>query len=67
MKTVGNGRENPLTVPAPVFRWRDRKREREGRTGKRIRYYRISGAEHIGREHINYDREHVVYDREQHM
>jgi len=46
MKTVGNGRENVLTIPAPVFFGREREREREGRTGKRIRYYGISGTEY---------------------
>ena len=34
MKTVGNGRENVLTIPAPVFFGREREQEREGQTGK---------------------------------
>ena len=57
MKTVGNGRENLLTVIVPILFCRERERERELRTGKRIRYYRISGTEHIDREHVDYDRE----------
>ena len=60
MKTVGNGRENPLTVPATVFFGRERKRERKNRTGKRNRYYGISGTESIGREHADYDRESIT-------
>ena len=60
MKTVGNGRENPLTVPAAVFFGRERKRERKNRTGKRNRYYGISGTESIGREHADYDRESIT-------
>jgi len=60
MKTVGNGRENPSTVPATVFFGRERKRERENRTGKRNRYYGISGTESIGREHADYDRESIT-------
>ena len=60
MKTVGNGRENPSTVPATVFFGRERKRERENWTGKRNRYYGISGTESIGREHADYDRESIT-------
>ena len=60
MKTVGNGRENLLTVTVPVLFCR----ERELRTGKQIRYYEISGTEHIDREHVDYDRENINYDRE---
>ena len=60
MKTVGNGRENPSTVPATVFFGRERKRERKNRTGKRNRYYGISGTESIGREHADYDRESIT-------
>jgi len=60
MKTVGNGRENVLTIPAPVFFGREREREREGRTGKRIRYYGISGTEYFERERVDYDREAVT-------
>ena len=56
MKTVGNGRENLLTVPATVFFGRERKK----RTGKRNRYYGISGTESIGREHADYDRESIT-------
>ena len=48
-----NSRENPLTVPATVFFDRERKRERKNRTGKRNRYYGISGTESIGREHAD--------------
>ena len=36
MKTVGNGRENPSTVPATVFFGRERKRERKNWTGNEI-------------------------------
>ena len=60
MKTVGNGRKNVLTIPAPVFFCRERKREREGRTGKRNRYYGISGTEYFERERLDYDREAVT-------
>ena len=60
MKTVGNSRENPLIIPATVFFGRERKRERESRTGKRNRYYEISGTESIGREHADYDRESIT-------
>ena len=60
MKTVGNGRENVLTIPAPVFFGRKREWEREGRTGKRIRYYGISGTEYFERERVDYDREAVT-------
>jgi len=60
MKTVGNGRENVLTISAPVFFCRERKREREGRTGKRNRYYGISGTEYFERERLDYDREAVT-------
>ena len=60
MKTVGNGRENPSTVPATVFFGRERKRKRKNRTGKRNRYYGISGTESIGREHADYDRESIT-------
>jgi len=63
LKTVGNDREIPQTVPAPVFFYRGRKRERNRRTGKRNRYYGISGTEHVGREHVDYDRESVTQDR----
>ena len=62
LKTVGNGRENTQTVSVPIFFCQERKREREKRTGKRNRYYGISGTEHIGREHIDYDRESVTQD-----
>ena len=58
-----NGRErsgNPLTVPVTVFFGRERKRERKNRTGKRNRYYGISGTESIGREHAGYDRESIT-------
>ena len=56
-----NGRENVLTIPIPVFFSREweRGREREGRTGKRIRYYGISGTEYFERERVDYDREAV--------
>ena len=62
MKTVGNGRENPLTVPATVFFGRERKREQKNRTGKRNRYYGISGTEEFDREHDDYDRESGTQD-----
>jgi len=60
MKAVGNGRKNTLTIPAPVFFGRERERERKGRTGKRIRYYGISGTEYFDREHVDYDRESIT-------
>ena len=60
MKTVENGRENALTIPAPVFFCRKREREREDRTGKRIRYYGISETEYFDRECVDYDRESVT-------
>ena len=53
-------RENLSTVPATVFFGRERKRERKNRTGKRNRYYGISGTESIGREHADYDRESIT-------
>ena len=56
LKTVMNGRENPLTVTIPVFFFR----EWEKRTGKHKRYYGISKTEHIGREFVDYDRESVT-------
>jgi len=60
MKTVGNGRENVLTIPAPVsFCW-ERKREREGRMEKQNRYYEISGTKYFKRERVDYDREAVT-------
>ena len=57
-----NGRENVLTIPVPVFFGREREwgREREGRIGKQIRYYGISGTEYFERERVNYDREAVI-------
>ena len=60
MKTVRNGRENVLTIFAPVFF--GRKREQEGRTGKRIRYYEISGTEYFKQERVDYDRKAVTQD-----
>ena len=60
MKMVGNSRENVLTIPAPVFFCRELKREWEGRTGKRNRYYGISGTEYFERERLDYDREAVT-------
>ena len=60
MKTVGNGRKNFLTVPATVFFGREQKRKQKNRTGKRNRYYGISGTESIGREHADYDRESIT-------
>ena len=56
MKTVGNGRENVLTISALVFFGRERK----DRTGKRIQYYGISGTEYFERERVDYDREAVT-------
>ena len=56
MKTAGNSRENVLTIPTPVFFGR----EREGRTGKRIRYYGISETEYFERKRVDYDREAVT-------
>ena len=58
LKTVGNGRENTLTILVPVFFCRERERDR--RTGKQKRYYGISETEYIGRENIGYDREVVT-------
>ena len=58
MKTVGNARENPLTVSVTVFFGRER--ERKNRMGKRNRYYGISGTESISREHADYDRESIT-------
>ena len=60
MKTIGNGRENALTIPAPVFFGRKREQEQEDRTGKRIRYYGISETEYFDRECVDYDRESVT-------
>jgi hypothetical protein len=60
MKTVGNGREKTLTIPAPVFLSREREREREGWTGIRIRYYGISETKHFHREGVGYDRESIT-------
>ena len=54
------GRENVLTIFAPVFFCREQKREREGWMGKRNRYYGISGTEYFERERLDYDREAVT-------
>ena len=62
MKTIGNGRKNILTIPAPIFFGRKREREREGRTRKRIRYYGISETEYFERERVDYNREAVTQD-----
>ena len=43
-----------------IFFCRERKRERKNRTGKRNRYYGISGTESIGREHADYNRESMT-------
>jgi hypothetical protein len=60
LKTVGNGRENTVIIPAPALYDRERWRERESRTGKRIRYYGISGTEYFDRERVDYDRESIT-------
>ena len=60
MKTVGNGQENGLTIPAPVFFFRERKREREGRTEKQNRYYGILETEYFKQERVDYDQEAVT-------
>ena len=57
---VENGRENILTILVSVFFCREREQEWNRRTGKRRRYYGISGTEHIGREYVDYDRETVT-------
>jgi hypothetical protein len=57
MKAVGNGRENTLTIPVPVFFERERERDGNSRAGIRIRYYRISGMEYFDRERFDYDQE----------
>jgi hypothetical protein len=59
LKTIGNGRENTLTIPATIFFSRERERERESRTGKRNRYYGISGTEPFDREHVDYGRKQI--------
>ena len=51
-----NGRENVLTIPAPIFFCR----EREGRMEKQNRYYEISGTKYFKRERVDYDREAVT-------
>ena len=59
-----NGREQsgkPLNCYYSCFSCREREREWKMRTGKRIRYYGISGTEHIDREHVDYDRENFNY------
>jgi hypothetical protein len=56
---VGNGRENTLTIPVTEFFDREREREWNGRIGKRIRYYGISGTEYFDREYVDYGRESV--------
>ena len=63
MKAVGNGRENTVTIPAPILYDRERWRERESRMGKRIRYYRISGTKYFDRERVDYDRESITQKR----
>jgi len=45
MKTVGNDRENILTIHATTYFGRERERKRESRTGIRNRYYGISETE----------------------
>jgi hypothetical protein len=57
MKAVGNGRENIVTIPVPVFFERERERDGKSRTGIRIRYYGISGTVYFDREQSDYDRE----------
>jgi len=59
LKTVGNSRENH-NHSCSCFFCRERERKRDRRTGKRKRYYGISGTEYIGREYIGYDREAVT-------
>ena len=63
LKTVGSGRENTVIIPAPALYDRERWRERESRTGKRIRYYGISGTEYFDRERVDYDRESITQKR----
>ena len=62
MKTVGNCRENFLTIPFPIFFGRERDHERESRTGKRNWYYGIPGTEYFDREYVDYDRKSVIYN-----
>jgi hypothetical protein len=57
MKAVGNGRENIVTIPVPVFFERERERDGKSRTGIRIRYYGISGTVYFDWEQSDYDRE----------
>jgi hypothetical protein len=48
-----------LTITVTVFFSRKRERERESRTGKRNRYYGISGTEPFDREHVDYGRKPI--------
>jgi hypothetical protein len=57
MKTVGNGRENTLTIPATVFFSREWERDGNNRTGIQIQYYGILGTEYFDRESFDYGRE----------
>jgi hypothetical protein len=57
MKAVGNGRENTLTIPVPIFFERERERNGNSWMGIQIRYYGISGTEYFDREHFDYDRD----------
>ena len=60
MKTVGNDRENTLTIPVTTFLIRERERERESRSGKRNRLHGISKVKHFDREYASNDRESII-------
>jgi ArsR family metal-binding transcriptional regulator len=53
MKVIRNGRENSLTTFVTVFFMREKKRERECRSGMRNQKYRISEATHFDREYVD--------------
>jgi hypothetical protein len=60
MKTIGNGRENVLTIHVPIFFGREREQERKGRSGKRNQNYGISGSKYFDRENVDYGQESVI-------
>ena len=63
MKTVGNDKENTLTIPVTAFLIREREREQESQSGIRNRSHGISKANHFDREYADNDRDSIVQNR----